>query len=54
MELEKIQLLAQLVDNTDKAVLKMKEAYADNDSEGFENSKKAILDFKQKINDVLK
>ncbi len=54
MELEKIQLVAQIVDSIENMTIKMEKAYADNDSERFERARKSILDFKQKIEDVLK
>ncbi len=54
MELEKIHLLAQLIDNIEKMALKIEKAYRENNSEDFIKSKKAMLDFQEKISNILK
>jgi len=53
LNLEELQLLAQLIDDIEIATTKMEKAYQDNSGEGFQNSKKAILDFQQKITRIL-
>ena len=53
-DLEKLQLLAQLIDSIEIAVEKLDEAYKKNDSEGFYNSKKAILGFQKEISKQIK
>ena len=52
-DLEQLQLLAQLVDSREIAANKLEKAYQDNDGEDFQKSRKAILDFQQKISALL-
>lgn len=54
IDLEQLQLLAQLVDNIEIATGKLEKAYQDNDAEDFQKARMAILDFQQKISEVLK
>ena len=54
MELEKLQILAQLVDNTEILIDRLKKSYDKNDGEEFTKSKNAILDFQKKIDQVLR
>tara|TARA_Y100000310_G_scaffold338212_1_gene427239 strand:- start:1441 stop:1614 length:174 start_codon:yes stop_codon:yes gene_type:complete len=54
VSLEKLQLLAQLVDSMEIAIDRLEQAYQNNDSEGFQNSKNAIMDFQQKISGALR
>ena len=49
VDLEQLQILAQLVDSMEIAIDKLERAYQNNDSEDFQKSKKAISDFQQKI-----
>jgi len=53
LDLEQLQILAQLVDNIEISTNKLEKAYQDNDSEDFQKSRKAILDFQQKISALL-
>ena len=53
VDLEHLQLLAQLIDSMEIAINKMERAYQDNDSENFEKSKRVISDFNQKISEVM-
>jgi len=54
MNLEQLQLLAQLIDSTDLAINKLEKAYEKKDSEGFYNSKKIILEFQKEISNMIK
>ena len=51
---ENINLLAQLTNSLNENVLRLEEAYIRRDLDGFEKLKIAILDIKNKIDDVLK
>ncbi len=53
VDLEQLQILAQLVDSMEIAIDKLERAYQDNDSENFEKSKKVISDFQQKILEII-
>ena len=54
MDLEKLQLLAQLIDSMEIAVEKLGESYEDKDSEKFYNSKRAVLGFQKEISNQIK
>lgn len=54
MELDDIQLLGQLVDNIEKMTQRLEKAFQDNDSETFQQSSEAMIDFKNKIAELLK
>jgi hypothetical protein len=49
LDSQQLQIVAQLVDNLEKALSKLEEAYADNNSEEFNKAKQNILDFQKKI-----
>ena len=53
VDLEHLQLLAQLIDSMELAIDKLERAYQDNDNENFEKSKKVIFDFHQKISEII-
>lgn len=53
VDLEQLQILAQLVDSIEIAIDKLEQAYRDNDSEDFRKSKKTIFDFQQKILEII-
>ena len=53
IDLQHLQLLAQLIDNIEISSDKLEQAYQDNDGENFRNSKQAISNFQQKITEVL-
>ncbi len=53
VNLEQLQILAQLADSMEIAINKLERAYQDNDSEDFQKSKKAISDFQQKILEII-
>jgi hypothetical protein len=52
--LEELQILAQLIDNIGISIEKLEKAYGKKDAESFNKSKEAILDFKNKISEILK
>jgi hypothetical protein len=54
IDLEQLQIIAQLIDNLDIITRKLEKAYQDNDSENFNNSKKEIINIKEQINEILK
>jgi hypothetical protein len=49
IDLQNLKLLAQLVDNLDKATTKLEKSYNDNDSLVFNDAKKEISDIQNKI-----
>ena len=53
VDLEQLQILAQLVDSMEIAIDKLERAYQNNDSENFQKSKKTISDFQQKISEII-
>ena len=53
VDLEHLQLLAQLVDSMEISIDKLEQAYQNNDSEDFQNAKQSISNFQQKIAEVL-
>jgi len=53
VDLEQLQILAQLVDSMEIAIDKLEKAYQNNDSENFQRSKKTIFDFQQKILEII-
>jgi len=53
VDLEQLQILAQLVDSMEIAIDKLERAYQDNDSENFQRSKQTISDFQQKISEII-
>jgi len=54
MNLQELQLLAQLIDSMEIAVEKLGKAYEKKDSEDFYNSKKTIVGFQQEIAKMIK
>ena len=53
IDLEHLQLLAQLVDSMEISIDKLEQAYQNNDGVEFKASKQAIASFQQKIAEVL-
>ncbi len=53
LDLQQIQILAQLIDNIDISIEKLEKAYKNNDAEEFNNSKKEILATQPKISKIL-
>jgi len=53
VDLEQLQILAQLVDSTELSIDKLEIAYQNNDSENFEKAKKTIFSFQQKISEII-
>ncbi len=49
LDLEQLQILAQLTDNVDVAIAKLEKAYSQKDAEVFAGSKKEIIDIQKKI-----
>ena len=54
VDLEHLQLLAQLVDSFEISIDKLEKAYQNKDSEDFQNAKQSISSFQQQIIGVLK
>ena len=54
MNLQELQLLAQLIDSMDIAVEKLGKAYQKKDSEEFYKSKKSMIDFQKEIKNQIK
>ena len=52
LDLEQLQILAQLADNMDTVYTKLEKAYANNDGEDFKKSKKELLDNQAKISEI--
>jgi len=53
IDLQQLQILAQLTDSMEIAINRLEKAYQHNDAENFQLSKKAIFDFQQKILEVI-
>jgi|TARA_B100001971_G_C18013300_1_gene443519 hypothetical protein len=53
VDLQHLQLLAQLVDSIEVSIDKLEQAYQNNDSEDFQKSKQSIASFQQQIAEVL-
>ena len=53
LDLEQLQILAQLADNMEVLSEKMEKAYNDNDGEAFNKSKKELLDIQGKISSMV-
>jgi len=53
IDLEQIQILAQLIDNLEAVEKRLEKAYKHNNGEEFKRSKKEILDIKDKISKIL-
>ena len=54
LDIEQIQILAQLADNAEVMIEKLEKSYEKNDAEDFMNSQGEILDIQKKISDILK
>ncbi|MFH1501302.1 MAG: hypothetical protein ABIE22_05160 [archaeon] len=54
IDLYKVQLIAQLVEAMHESYLKLEEAHSKKDVEMIKRAREAILDFKGKIDEVLK
>ena len=54
LDIEQIQLLAQLIDNADVTIENLEKSYEKNNAEDFKDSKKEILDIQNKISNILK
>ena len=52
LDLQQLQILAQLVDNMEIVSGRLEKAYGDNDGESFKKSKKEILDIQKKIFEI--
>ena len=53
IDLDQLQILAQLVDNMEIATRKLEKAFSTNDAENFNNSKKEILESQSKISRII-
>lgn len=53
LDLQELQILAQLADNLDVLSNKLEKTYSENDAENFNKSKNAILEIQRKINEIL-
>lgn len=51
--LDRLQFLAQIVDDMEIAIEKLEKSYEDNDSEKFKKSKETVLEFQQKISEII-
>lgn len=54
MNVEEIQILAQLIEAMNDSERKLEEYYQKRDIENFKKSKKSLLDFQRQIADMLK
>ncbi len=54
IDLEQLQILAQLVDNAEILVERIEKSFSDNNSETYNINKKEILDIQKKISDIIK
>ena len=54
LDLEQLQILAQLIDNSEASIIKLEKAYDKNNAEDFTNSKNEIIDIQKKIAGSLK
>jgi len=53
LDLEQLQIIAQLIDNMELATQKLEKSFAENNGEEFTKSKQEILDSQKKISVVL-
>lgn len=53
LELNDLQILAQLIDNMEILNNKLEKSYNDNDGETFNRTRKEILDVQKKIAEIL-
>ena len=54
LDLDQLQLLAQLIDNVGVGLEKLEEAYDENNAEDFTTFKREILNIQKKITDISK
>ena len=54
VDLQQLQILAQLLDNMDTASEKLEKTYGENNAEDFNSSKKEIMGIQNKISEILK
>lgn len=54
IDLQQLQILAQLADNMEIVTEKLENFYNDNDAKNFDKSKKEILEINKKISEILK
>lgn len=54
MDLDQLQILAQLADNMEVSADILEKAYDDNDADKFNNSVKEISDIQEKISEMVK
>jgi len=54
LDLEQLQLLAQLIDNAEVGIGKLEGAYGENNAEDFTAFKREILNIQKKIADISK
>lgn len=54
LDLDQLQILAQLVDNIEILTRRLEKAYENNDSEEFNIAKTEILNFQKKIEEMIK
>ena len=54
INLEQLQILAQLIGNMELIANKIEKAYNDKDNEEFIKNKKEILNFQRKISEIIK
>jgi hypothetical protein len=53
LDLQELQVIAQLVDNMNILSDKLEKAYSSNDAESFNNAKQEILKIQGKINQII-
>jgi hypothetical protein len=53
LDLQELQILAQLVDNLDVLSKRLERAYGENSGENFSRAKQEILDIQKKIDSIL-
>jgi len=54
LDLQEIQIIAQLVDNMEVLTNKIEDAYKENNGEKFNKSKREILSVQRKISEMIK
>ena len=54
IDLEQLQILAQLVDNVEIFIQRMEKAFSENNAESFNLNKKEILEIQKKVSDIIK
>ncbi len=54
MDKSKVDILSQLINGMEDAIVKLERAYENKKTEDFENAKRIILRFQQKLSEELK